>query len=161
MARVVETVVSDYFDSIRWEIVITKKLDGAVRHAERSNKLGRPMPVPSIIINGELAFNSTLCLGPVLEFEALNPLEMFHVVGDEDEVVGQGASRKDQVEIVQWYACFFEIGFQHREDFCGFSTKSDDFDGILDALYLPYIACHPLRFIGAVIKLHKRDDADF
>lgn len=58
MARVVETVVSDYSDSIRWEIVVTKKLEGAVRHAELSKKLGRPMPVPSIIINGELAFES-------------------------------------------------------------------------------------------------------
>jgi len=58
MARVVETVVCDYSDSIRWEIVITKKLDGAVRHAELSKKLGRPMPVPSIIINGELVFES-------------------------------------------------------------------------------------------------------
>ena len=58
MARVVETVMPDYSESIRWEIVITKKLEGAVRHAELSKKLGRPMPVPSIIINGELAFES-------------------------------------------------------------------------------------------------------
>lgn len=58
MARVVETVVSDYSDLIRWEIVITKKLEGAVRHAELSKKLGRPMPVPSIIINGKLAFEA-------------------------------------------------------------------------------------------------------
>lgn len=58
MARVVETVISDYPDSIRWEIVITKNLEGAVRHAELSKKSGRPMPVPSIIINGELAFES-------------------------------------------------------------------------------------------------------
>ena len=58
MARVVETVVSDYSDSIRWEIVVTKKLECAVRHAELSKKLGRPMPVPSIIINDELVFES-------------------------------------------------------------------------------------------------------
>jgi hypothetical protein len=58
MARVVETVVCDYSESIRWEIVVTKKLEGAVRHAELSKTLGRPMPVPSIIINGELAFES-------------------------------------------------------------------------------------------------------
>lgn len=58
MARVVETVISDFSDSIRWEIVFTKKLEAAVRHAELSKKLGRPMPVPSIIINGELAFKS-------------------------------------------------------------------------------------------------------
>jgi hypothetical protein len=58
MARVVETVVCDYADSIRWEIVTTKKLEGAVRHAELSKKLGRPAPVPSIIINGKLVFES-------------------------------------------------------------------------------------------------------
>lgn len=58
MARVVETVVPDYSDSIRWEIVVTKKLAGAVRHGDLSKKLGRPMPVPSIIINGELVFES-------------------------------------------------------------------------------------------------------
>jgi hypothetical protein len=58
MARVVETVVSDYSDSIRWAIVFTKKLEGALRHAELSKKLGRPMPVPSIVIDGELVFES-------------------------------------------------------------------------------------------------------
>lgn len=58
MARVVETVVPDYFESMRWEIVYTKKLEGAVRYSELSKKLGRPMPVPSIIINGVLAFES-------------------------------------------------------------------------------------------------------
>jgi hypothetical protein len=58
MARVVETVVARYVDSVRWENVITKKLDGAVRHAELSKKLGRPAPVPAIIVDGELAFES-------------------------------------------------------------------------------------------------------
>lgn len=58
MARVVETVVCDYPDSVRWELVITKKREGAARHAELSKTIGRPMPVPSIIINGELAFDS-------------------------------------------------------------------------------------------------------
>jgi len=58
MARVVENVIGDYSDSIRWEIVYTKKLDGALRHAELSKKLGRPMPVPSIVIDDELTFES-------------------------------------------------------------------------------------------------------
>ncbi len=58
MARVVETVVSADPDSIRWEIVITKNIAGAMRHAELSKQLGRPAPVPAIIINGELAFES-------------------------------------------------------------------------------------------------------
>ncbi|MFZ0612967.1 MAG: hypothetical protein WAM73_12065 [Desulfobacterales bacterium] len=58
MTRVVETVIDDYSDSIRWEIVYTKKLDGAIRHAELSKKLGHPMPVPSIVIDDELTFES-------------------------------------------------------------------------------------------------------
>jgi len=58
MARVVETVASDYVESMQWEIVYTKKLEGSVRYAELSKKLGRPMPVPSIVINGVLAFES-------------------------------------------------------------------------------------------------------
>ena len=56
MARVVETVISDFSDSIRWEIVFTKKLEAAVRHAELSEKMGRPKPGPTNINNGELAF---------------------------------------------------------------------------------------------------------
>jgi hypothetical protein len=58
MARVVETVAPDYVESMQWEIVYTKKLEGAVRYSELSKKLGRPMPVPSIVINGVLAFES-------------------------------------------------------------------------------------------------------
>jgi hypothetical protein len=58
MARVVETVASDYVESMQWEIVYTKKLEGSVRYSELSKKLGRPMPVPSIVINGVLAFES-------------------------------------------------------------------------------------------------------
>ena len=58
MARVVETVAARYVDSVRWEVVLTKKLEGAVRHAELSKKLGRPAPVPAIFVNGQLAFES-------------------------------------------------------------------------------------------------------
>jgi hypothetical protein len=58
MARVVETVAADYPDAVRWEVVITKKLEGALRHGELSRLLGRPAPVPSIIIDGELAFET-------------------------------------------------------------------------------------------------------
>jgi hypothetical protein len=58
MARVVEAVACDYADEVRWEVVVTKTLEGAGRHAELSKKLGRPMPVPSIIINGKLAFDA-------------------------------------------------------------------------------------------------------
>jgi hypothetical protein len=58
MARVVETVAADYPDAVRWEVVITKKIEGALRHGELSRHLGRPAPVPSIIIDGELAFET-------------------------------------------------------------------------------------------------------
>jgi hypothetical protein len=59
MARVVESVAAGYGDSLRWEKVITKKLEGARRYQQLSKALGRPAPVPSIFINGELVFDST------------------------------------------------------------------------------------------------------
>ena len=58
MARVVQTVASDYSDTVDWKIVVSKKLDGATRYAELSRKHGAPLPVPSIIINDTLAFES-------------------------------------------------------------------------------------------------------
>jgi len=59
MARVVESVASDYDDALRWEKVITKEMQGALRHGELSKTLGRPAPVPSIFINGKLVFDIT------------------------------------------------------------------------------------------------------
>ena len=59
MARVVEAVVPEYEDSIHWEKVITKEMSGAMRYGELSKRLGRPAPVPSIFINGELVFDQT------------------------------------------------------------------------------------------------------
>jgi hypothetical protein len=59
MTRVVESVAVDYFDCLRWEKVITKTLEGAGRYQQLSRLLGRPAPVPSIFINGELVFDST------------------------------------------------------------------------------------------------------
>lgn len=59
MARVVESVAAGYAASLRWEKVITKTLDGARRWQQLSKALGRPAPVPSIFIDGELAFDST------------------------------------------------------------------------------------------------------
>ncbi|MBR9980609.1 MAG: hypothetical protein KFF50_06255 [Desulfatitalea sp.] len=58
MARVVESVIADYEDVIRWNIVITKTLDGALRYQELSRKLGRPAPIPSIVIDDELVFDA-------------------------------------------------------------------------------------------------------
>jgi hypothetical protein len=59
MARLVESVVADYGETVRWEKVITKELKGAQRFLALSKELGRPAPVPSIYIDGELAFDMT------------------------------------------------------------------------------------------------------
>jgi hypothetical protein len=59
MTRVVESVSPDFGQALRVEKVVTRLLAGATRYAEISRKLGRPAPVPSIIINGELIFETT------------------------------------------------------------------------------------------------------
>ena len=59
MARVVESVAPDFGDSLEVEKVVTKQLDGAIRYNEISKKLGRPAPVPSIFINGDLIYEQT------------------------------------------------------------------------------------------------------
>jgi hypothetical protein len=59
MARLVESVVADYGETVRWEKVITKELKGAQRFLALSKELGRPAPVPSIYIDGKLAFDMT------------------------------------------------------------------------------------------------------
>jgi hypothetical protein len=59
MTRVVESIASDYADNLFWEKVITKERKGALRFIDLSKKLGRPAPVPSIYIDGELIFETT------------------------------------------------------------------------------------------------------
>ena len=59
MARLVESVVPEYGETVRWEKVITKDLIGAKRLLALSKDLGRPAPVPSIYIDGKLAFEVT------------------------------------------------------------------------------------------------------
>jgi hypothetical protein len=59
MTRVVESVAAGYADSVRWEKVITKTLEGARRWQQLSKALGRPAPVPSIFIDGRLVFEIT------------------------------------------------------------------------------------------------------
>jgi len=56
MARLVESVAADYKGYVQWEKVITHDLNGAQRFMALSEKLGRPAPIPSIFINGELTF---------------------------------------------------------------------------------------------------------
>jgi len=58
MTRVVESVAPEFEDVLTWEKVITKELAGAQRYQEFSKLLGRPAPVPSIAINGQLVFET-------------------------------------------------------------------------------------------------------
>ena len=59
MTRVVESVAPEFEDVLTWETVVTKELAGARRFGEFSKALGRPAPIPSIIIEGELVFETT------------------------------------------------------------------------------------------------------
>ena len=59
MTRVVESVAPAYENFLTWEKVITKELAGARRYQEFSKLLGKPVPVPSIAINGQLVFETT------------------------------------------------------------------------------------------------------
>ena len=54
----VDSVAPDYGDALQCEKIITKEMSGALRHGELSKSLGRPAPVPSIFINGELVFDT-------------------------------------------------------------------------------------------------------
>lgn len=59
MTRVVETVAPEYKDVLTWEKIVTRTLAGATRYREFSKSLGRPAPVPSIVVEGKLVFDST------------------------------------------------------------------------------------------------------
>lgn len=59
MTRVVEAVAAEYGDRLNWEKIITKDLAGAKRYENFSKSLGRPAPVPCIVIEGELVFETT------------------------------------------------------------------------------------------------------
>jgi hypothetical protein len=59
MTRVVEAVTPEFRDVLSWEKIVTKDLAGARRFSEFSKSLGRPAPVPSIVIEGELVFETT------------------------------------------------------------------------------------------------------
>ena len=59
MTRVVEQVVPEYADYLTWEKVVTKDPKGARRFNEFSKTLGRLVPIPSIAIEGKLAFKVT------------------------------------------------------------------------------------------------------
>ena len=59
MTRVVESVAPAFENLLTWEKVITKELAGARRYREFSKFIGKPVPVPSIAINGQLVFETT------------------------------------------------------------------------------------------------------
>lgn len=58
MTRVVESVASQCYKGLKWEKVTTQTKSGAKRFLELSGALGHLLPVPSILINGKLAFAS-------------------------------------------------------------------------------------------------------
>jgi hypothetical protein len=59
MTRVVESVAAEYGQSLSWEKVVIKQREGARRFRELSQILGRPAPVPSIFVEGQLVFDMT------------------------------------------------------------------------------------------------------
>jgi hypothetical protein len=59
MARVVESIASDFGSNLVWQKVVTRDLMGAKRYVELSREHGRNLPVPSIIIDGTLVFEQT------------------------------------------------------------------------------------------------------
>ncbi len=59
MTRVVEEVAAQYGDRLIWEKIVTKEMAGAKRYQAFSKSLGRPAPVPSIVIEGQLEFDAT------------------------------------------------------------------------------------------------------
>jgi hypothetical protein len=59
MASLVESVAPAFGENLRVEKVVTKTLAGATRYTQISKSLGRPAPVPSIWIDGELIFDMT------------------------------------------------------------------------------------------------------
>jgi hypothetical protein len=59
MTRVVEAVAPEYGGRLNWEKIVTKDLVGAKRYQSFSKSLGRPAPVPCIVIDGELVFETT------------------------------------------------------------------------------------------------------
>lgn len=59
MTRVVEQVAPAFAGRVQVKKVITKTLEGAKRYISLVRRAGRQLPVPSIIINGEMAFETT------------------------------------------------------------------------------------------------------
>ncbi len=59
MARVVEEVAPEFQGRVVWEKVVIKTREGARRFRELGAALGRFPPVPSLVVEGQVAFGST------------------------------------------------------------------------------------------------------
>lgn len=58
MARLVTEATAEFGDGIRFKKVITKKMEGARRYQEIIKQTKALVPIPSILINGRLAFTT-------------------------------------------------------------------------------------------------------
>lgn len=58
MARLVESVVKEFESSVQYRKVVTRTYDGARRYQALVRQSSRLLPVPSIVVNGSLAFDS-------------------------------------------------------------------------------------------------------
>lgn len=63
MARVVEKAAQNFGKNLDVRIVVTKTRAGAERYKALVQTAGRLLPVPSIIINGQLTFETTPDVG--------------------------------------------------------------------------------------------------
>ena len=59
MLETAEEALVGFGDSVKLELVYLRQQAGGLRYMELSNKLGKPAPIPSIFINGELYFEIT------------------------------------------------------------------------------------------------------
>lgn len=57
MARVVAEVAPEFNGALKWEKVVLTRKEGAVRFDELAKTLGKLPPVPSLFIDGKLAFD--------------------------------------------------------------------------------------------------------
>ena len=58
MTRVVESVAPEFEDVLIWKMVVTKELADAQRYEQFSKRLGKLVPIPSIVINDQLVFET-------------------------------------------------------------------------------------------------------
>ena len=66
MVEVVEEAVKKFGARVRWEKVVLKRRNGAMRYAELSVKNAGVAPIPSLFVNEKLAFEM---IPPVEELE--------------------------------------------------------------------------------------------